>query len=333
MIIENSKTYDGAAVEEMFFRPTFCGKAAEELGIRILYNMPVPTNVPLFKHNNNLLKEFASGWQGGSAATRTHKSIEMKKLKAESAYSAEDYFSTIYELLTNSAEVNLGDLTGTDLEKAETELFRRALAENIYACTWFGDCDGEISDYNSIDGFLRNVIDIKEAQGEGINLDIYDDVPEFSVEAILRTTWLKAADELRALASDGNLVYFVSSDIYDAYQFYLDKNGSSNAYADTVNGRPVLSYHGIPIVEIPAQKFELYRAQSFCILTDRRNFVLALNTADSPEKEIKMWYNPDEMENRQRVVFLAGTTVLDDNLIAGYIFDSSVTLTDYAAEV
>jgi hypothetical protein len=46
----------------------------------------------------------------------------MMKLKAENTYSAESYFSTIYEMLISSGEVNLGDLTGTDLEKAETEL-------------------------------------------------------------------------------------------------------------------------------------------------------------------------------------------------------------------
>ena len=92
------------------------------------------------------------------------------------------------------------------------------------------------------------------------------------------------------------------------------------------NGRPMLYYHGIPVVELPASQYGLHRAQSFCILTDRRNLVLALNTADSPEKEIKMWYNPDEMENRQRVVFLAGTAVVDPELVSAYIFDNGVVL-------
>jgi len=53
---------------------------------------------------------------------------------------------------------------------------------------------------------------------------------------------------------------------------------------------------------------------------------LALNTNDSPEKEIRMWYNPDEMENRQRVVFLAGTTIADRNLLSGYIYNGTLTL-------
>jgi hypothetical protein len=39
-----------------------------------------------------------------------------------------------------------------------------------------------------------------------------------------------------------------------------------------------------------------------------------------------MWYNPDEMENRQRVVFLAGTAIVDADLISAYIFDNGVIL-------
>ncbi len=328
MIIENSKTYNVTDVENLFFRPSFCGKAAEELGIRILYNMPLPTKVPLLKHNNNLLKGFTSGWQGGSATTKSQKEIAMTKLKAESAYSAEDYFSTIYEMVTNSAEVNLGDLTGTDLEKAETELFRRAIAENIYACTWFGDIDGSVSRFQAFDGFFRHIIKKKEDDGGYDAVDICDGGVETTAIQILRNTWSVAKEELRALASEGNLVYFVSSDIYDSFHFYLDNKGLIDANADTNGSRPNLSYHGIPIVEIPSHKYGLMRAKSFCILTDRRNLVLSLNTVDSPEKEIKMWYNPDEMENRQRVVFLAGTTIVDENLVSGHIYDTDISLLD-----
>jgi hypothetical protein len=54
------------------------------------------------------------------------------------------------------------------------------------------------------------------------------------------------------------------------------------------------------------------------MLTDRRNLVLALNTADMPENEVRMWYNPDEMENRQRAVFLAGADFIDQDLISIY---------------
>jgi hypothetical protein len=131
---------------------------------------------------------------------------------------------------------------------------------------------------------------------------------------------------LRNLAADGNLVYFVSPDIYDAYRFWLEDCGTTLPIVDANNSRPTLSFHGVAVEEIPIGQYGLSKATSFCILTDRRNLVLALNTADSPEKEIHMWYNPDEMENRQRVVFLAGTTVADVNLIAAHIFNAGVSL-------
>lgn len=326
MIIENSKTYDVNEVENLFFRPTFCGDATKDLGIRVLYNMPLPTKVPVFTHNNDILKPFASGWQGGSSSTMEQKEIKMHKVKAESAYSAEDYFSTIYELITNSAEVNLGDLTGTDLEKAETELFRRAIADSIYASTWFGDVNGEISERQNFSGFFSHIISGIENGYVDYPINVYSEDEETPVEDIFRTAWNLATEELHSLASDGQLVFFASSDIYDAYQFYLDEKGLISYSEENNSSRPTLRYHGIPIIEVPVKRYDTIRAGSFCILTDRRNLVLALNTADSPEKEIRMWYNPDEMENRQRVVFLAGTTIVDPNLIAGCIYDFKLTL-------
>ena len=44
--------------------------------------------------------------------------------------------------------------------------------------------------------------------------------------------------------------------------------------------------------------------------------MLAVNTADFPGNEVRMWYNPDEMENRQRAVFMAGCAILDNRILA-----------------
>ena len=249
----------------------------------------------------------------------------MVKLKAESSYSAEDYFSTIYEIITNSSEVSLGDLSGTDLEKAETELFRRSLAESIYINTWFGDEDGILSNASCMTGFLRQFITSKEDE-DSITLLVHQEEQELPVSDIFKSAWTNANDELRALASEGNLVFFVNTRIYDAYHFYLESLGLIDMNGSGVNGRPALNYHGIPIIEIPANGLRLNYAKDFCVLTDRRNLVLALNTTDSPEKEIRMWYNPDEMENRQRVVFLIGAAIVDPMLISGHIYNQGVSL-------
>ena len=42
-IIVNPKNYTGHELETIFFRPLLSGPTAEQLGIRILYNMPMPT--------------------------------------------------------------------------------------------------------------------------------------------------------------------------------------------------------------------------------------------------------------------------------------------------
>ena len=60
-------------------------------------------------------------------------------------------------------------------------------------------------------------------------------------------------------------------------------------------------------------------SRNFCIFTDRRNLVMAVNTADTPGSEVRMWYNPDEMENRQRAVFAIGCEILDEDLMSAYM--------------
>lgn len=75
-------------------------------------------------------------------------------MKAELGYSAADYFSLVYELITNRPEVNMEDLTGTELEEAETTLFKQAIAESIRSTMWVGDTSAE-SGANTFDGFLK----------------------------------------------------------------------------------------------------------------------------------------------------------------------------------
>ena len=80
-LIENPKTYTGRDLETIFFRPMFSGQNAEELGIRVMYNMPVPTTVPMWSPRTDLLKDYSAGWSGGDSAMRQQKRINLKKIK------------------------------------------------------------------------------------------------------------------------------------------------------------------------------------------------------------------------------------------------------------
>ena len=317
--IENAKTYTGRDLETIFFRPMLSGQSALDLGVRILYNMPAPTTVQLWERSGDILQQYtAAGWTGGDPARKLQKTIDMSKVKAELGYSAADYFSMIYELITNRADVNMDDLTGTELEQAETALFKQALAENIRVTMWIGDTSAA-SGYNTFDGLLKRINGLVD--DDGVYNFAYQaaalEDPAYAVE-LFDKLWAGADPRIPGLKADDRLAYFVSSDIYRLYEKYLDAKGADAAYADAMNGRRTLAYHGIPVVDVRLGSYlgaTSFR-QSFVMLTDRRNLVLAVNTADMPGNEVRMWYNPDEMENRQRAVFMAGTQILDEALIS-----------------
>ncbi|MDE6622986.1 MAG: hypothetical protein K2K30_01135 [Alistipes sp.] len=317
--LEKAKQYTGSDLDQIFFRPMLTGPTAAELGVRILYNLPTPTTVQLWDGQRNILQQYnAAGWTGGAPATKYQKTIDLKRVKAELGFSAADYFSLVYEKIAARADVNMDDLTGSELEQAETALFKQAVAENIRATMWVGDSAAAIG-YNTFDGFLKtiNAGVPKEAFYNMFyqRTDLED--PEKVVE-IFDDLWTSSPARLQDLKADGQLVFFVTADLYHRYEKYLDAKGAEAAYSGCVNGREGLAYHGIPVVDVRLSNYLTATSyhQSFCLLTDRRNLVLAVNTADFPGNEVRMWYNPDEMENRQRALFMAGCDILDETLIA-----------------
>ena len=317
-LIENPKTYSGRDLENIFFRPMLTGPDALDLGIKVMYNMPVPTTLNFWRRSGDILQPYGAGWNGSTTAERYQKSIDMSKVKAEIAYSAADYFSMVYELITNRADVNMDDLSGTELEAAETELFRQAIAESIRATMWLGDTErsnGSLSTYN---GLLKAIHNDREEM-------VYTTYTEDEVmmdgfaEQLLHQVLADAPEELRALKSEGQLAFFCSSDIYAAYENSLDNVVLDAAYEAKQNGRTTLSMRGIPVIDLQLGKYAQMAKNlphSFVILTDRRNLALAVNTSDFPGTEIRMWYNPDQMENRQRAVFMAGCDYLLPELMS-----------------
>ena len=316
--IENPKNYTGRDLETIFFRPMLSGSDAVDLGIKILYNTPVPTTLQFWKRAGDILQKYtASGWNGGESATKFQKQIQLSKVKAEVGYSADDYFNMVYETIAGRSDVNLDDLSGTELEAAETSLFREAVAESIRATMWLGDTErnGQLATF---DGFVKRLL---ADSGPGEN-----DVPCFylpenfagnsetdAAEKVFKKLWEDAPEVLKAFKPQGNLVYLVTSDIYARYEEELDNVVLESAYLAKQNGREALSYRGIPVIDIqvtPYLKTCGDMPQTFALLTDRRNLAIAVNTADFPGTEIRMWYNPDQMENRQRAIFMAGCDYL-----------------------
>jgi hypothetical protein len=285
------------------------GEDAKALGIRVMYNIPQNTTMNFFAKQSNILKEFSTGWQGGEASKKYQKTIEMAKVKAEVGYQAEDYFATVFEKITNRSDVSLQDLTGTDLAKAEEELFREAIAEDLRSAMWVGDVDATLSDYNTFDGFLKKASTYTDSVKHKLTAPTAS-----NIIGSFKAVWNAASETLRAMKSTGKLVFFVTSDVYNALEEAYDGKTNSVAYGEMVNGRSVLRWHGIEVKEMLADS-RLKVKQSVILLAHKDNLVLAVNTSDMPSAGVRMWYNPDENENRQRAAFLASAEILDESLI------------------
>lgn len=325
--IETIKSYTGHDLENIFFRPMLTGPSADELGIKVMYNMPVPTTLHFWKRSGDVLHKFdKAGWVGSAAANKFQKTLDLKRVKAEVGYSAEDYFSMVYELITASPDVNMEDLSGTELEAAETALFKQDIAEGIRTTMWLGNTERE-GFCNTFDGFLKHITsDLLSGDNEIKTVGFKKQDPDWASK-LFADMWNKSTEQLKALKSEGNLALFVSSDVYAQYENELNSADYESAYIARQDGRTQLHYRGVPIVDLQLGGYydridDL--PTSFAIFTDRRNLALAVNTSDFPGTEVKMWYNPDQMENRQRAVFMAGCDYLLPELVT---FASCIDLT------
>lgn len=318
-LILNPKNYEGTELETIFFRPLLSGPTAIDLGVRIMYNMPVPTILNFWKRSPDVLKKYAKGWSGSSESDKFQKTIALSKVKAEMGYAAADYVSMVWEQVVGGADVNLGDLSGTELEAAETELFRRAIAESIRSTMWLGDTTRVTGGFDTFDGLLKRIkADSGIAAMDIKALSMTDMTVESAAEELFKKLYDSASMELRGMKAEGNLVMLVTRDVYENYEAGLLSGDLDSVRNAKINGIESLYYRGIPVIDMQIDGYlptlnDL--PDSWAIFTDRRNLAMAVNTSDFPGAEVSMWYNPDEIENRQRAIFMAGCDYLLPELI------------------
>ena len=317
--LQNTKQYTSKELERTFFLPMLTGASAEELGIRIVYNMPIPTDVLYYSPRTNILKKYNAqeDWKSVGGSLKNAVRIPMANVKAESCYSASDYFSTIYENLMLKPGIDMENLTGTALEEIETSIFRQEIQENLRATMWVGDTSLSTG-LNTFDGFIKQIFEISNLGDISTTTFTAADAKDPNkITTIFDKLWELSNPAIHSTKRKDRLAYFVTSDLYELYEKYLDAKGVDSAFEGMVNGHKTLSYHGIAVINLDIEDYQLPTgvAQSFAFLTSRDNLVLAVNTADMPGNEVRMWYNPDAMENRQRACFMAGCSPLDTTLI------------------
>ena len=120
-------------------------------------------------------------------------------------------------------------------------------------------------------------------------------------------------------------VLLVSDTVYENYETYLESLGTERSQILLENGQPVLHYRGIPVISLgwdvsldadfPHADAELPWGPHRVIYTQFDNLVLGIDSK-AQFNETKMWYNPDEEENRFRQKLVMGTQYVHESLTA-----------------
>lgn len=316
-VIAEPKTYSGKDLETIFFRPMLTGPSATELGVNIMLNTPVPVKMQLWKGADDVLKPYAVGFTGGNLSDKYQKEISLKKIKAELSYDPTDYFGMVNELITNSAKYNLGDLQGSPLEKAETYLFSNAIRESIRVTSWLGKYGRTSASYATIDGWIQRLMtDSVAGTGEESSIVQMTAMSGTDAAETLFKTMFRAADQTLQ-DRKGELAFYVTTDVLNNYEDTLTSANLEGARTAMIDGVKRYFWNGIPIIDLKLTNYLSSLTdmpQSFCLLTVVKNLNLAVNTNILPDGEVRMWFNEDALENRQRAIFMMGCDYIEPKL-------------------
>lgn len=218
--------YHGKENFEKIIRPRFMGTKPAEMGIRIIDTQGASSiKLNFFGKIAKILMPYVTGFQGGTLSPQKQKKLTVSEFKAENEYSKQDYKNMIYEQITNKGGVAQNDITGTDVFKAELEVFFSAVEADVFSVFWLGDTTkthiqaGTYPDgtayaagdadkyYNVMDGILKHIMD-----------DVYQSYVSHQVRI---TGWNKTTYPILYLAESGGTVY--------AYGSAAHRTGASSA--------------------------------------------------------------------------------------------------------
>jgi len=186
--ITNGSEYNGRESIDIITRQL--KETALPAGIRIIETSNAGSvKLTFFDAMTKRLMPYASGWQGGSGATKRQKKFDLAEFKAEASYEKQDYYDTVLEQVVRKNGDN--DIDGTAVHQAELEVFTNAIMYDMWRIFWLGDTDkvhlaaGTYPDgsttyaigdgdkyYNNIDGIWKSIFNAAVAYGSATINDI-----------------------------------------------------------------------------------------------------------------------------------------------------------------
>lgn len=202
------------------------GTKPAEMGIRIIDTQGASSiKLNFFGKIAKILMPYVTGFQGGTLSPQKQKKLTVSEFKAENEYSKQDYKNMIYEQITNKGGVAQNDITGTDVFKAELEVFFSAVEADVFSVFWLGDTTKthiQAGTYPDGTAYAAGAADKYYNVMDGILKKIMDDVYQSYVSHQVRITgWNKTTYPVLYLAESGGTVY--------AYGSAAHRTGASSA--------------------------------------------------------------------------------------------------------
>lgn len=342
----NPGTYNwtGKDVEEILFRPNYIGMAPEERGFRIVFTAQSKIRLHFLGKLGKILMPYTSGWAGGNPASKIVREFIVSEFKAEVAYDKHDYDGMMYEIFFQDG-IKQNDIDATVVMQAEQKVFQDALKSDIIRQFWLGDTskvhiasgtypDGTsyaIGDpdkyYNQTNGVLKQIFDNDSTSPTSSQVKKIDVASDLSLDSALGYMKLMVdgcTDELREVIDSGEARFYATRSWIRNYRDTLTADGTEAAHSLMLNGSKSYTYDGIPILPlgIDAHITNDFDAATFpqdiCILTTPQNLAAVLNASDT-RAAVRMWFNPDANERRQRAQFkMTGDFVLPELVTIAY---------------
>jgi hypothetical protein len=169
MFITTSVNYGPKETYDYFIRPMFVGKSPwETQGVRVIPNVQSSQALNYFGTAQKILKTYAKGFNAATGTTYTQRTLTTARVKAEAADDGLEFYQTIFESQLNKADWN--DITPTQLDGIIVDIYKKALAADIYRVFWMGDTKKELltsgvqngtidPDYNQLDGMWKLIFE------------------------------------------------------------------------------------------------------------------------------------------------------------------------------
>jgi len=151
MFITSSITWGGKENLEYFLKPMFIGKQPwETQGVRVIPNVQSSQKLNYFGAASKLLKAYAKGFNGAAGTTYTQRTLTTYRLKAEAADDALEFYQTVFEQGLRTDDWN--NLDETMLKDIIIQIYRNAVASDVYRKFWLDDPNKETVTSGVIDG-------------------------------------------------------------------------------------------------------------------------------------------------------------------------------------